>query len=204
MKIRIMTHEDERKWDDYVTSCTLSSAYHQTGWKRVIEKTFGHKTYYLLSEDKCLKVNGIFPLVQLKSFLFGNFLVSMPYFNYGGICASEAEVYNLLLEEAIHVARALNVDHIELREDRPVDVSLPCKSSKVGMRLELPAAADVLWKSFSSNLRNKVKRPQRDGMFAKIGRLEELNSFYDVFSKISWKSFQSRLGSVRSIRMLSR
>ena len=56
------------------------------------------------------------------------------------------------------------------------------KSSKVSMRLELPSDADGLWKSFSAKLRNQINRPIKEGMTVRIGGLEELPGFYEVFS----------------------
>ena len=48
----------------------------------VIEKTYGHKAYYLTAiknELSADKIVGILPLVHLKHFLFGNNLISMPF-----------------------------------------------------------------------------------------------------------------------------
>ena len=182
MKIRLMEIGEEARWDDYVRNCLLSNAYHQSPWRKVVENTFGHKTYYLFSEDEQQNITGILPLIRMKSILFGSFLVSMPYFNYGGPCSESAEVYRLLVDEAIHLAKIDNLQHVELREDRLVDIGLPFKTAKVSMRLDLPCDATVLWESFSPNLRNKIRRPQREKMLAKIGRVEELESFYEVFS----------------------
>jgi FemAB-related protein (PEP-CTERM system-associated) len=50
------------------------------------------------------------------------------------------------------------------------------------MRLDLPVSADVLWKSFPSKLRSQIRVPMKAGMTAKIGIVEELESFYEVFS----------------------
>jgi len=152
------------------------------GWKDVIEKTFGHKTYYLLAEDDESEIAGILPLVQLSSVFFGNFMVSVPYFNYGGLCSSNAEVRQELLREAIRIAEDAKAQHIELRHSHKFDNGMPEKTSKVSMILELPIQEDDLWKAFSSKLRSQVRRPEKEGMYSRVGREEELNSFYQVFS----------------------
>jgi FemAB-related protein (PEP-CTERM system-associated) len=50
------------------------------------------------------------------------------------------------------------------------------------MRLDLPSSHEELWKSFPSKLRSQIKVPQKNGMVARVGRAEELDGFYRVFS----------------------
>lgn len=181
-QIRLYERLDEESWNRYVERSGEASPYHQAGWKNVIERSFGHHTYYLLSQDSQRTLVGILPLVQLKSLLFGNFMVSLPYLNYGGICADRPDVYHELLQEAIRIAHRQNAAHIELRETRSVHNGLAVKTSKVTMRLDLPDTADDLWKMFSHKLRSQIKRPQKAGITARIGRENELDAFYAVFS----------------------
>ncbi len=159
-----------------------ASCYHLIDWKSVIEKTFQHKTYYLLSEDLQGRINGILPLVQLKSLLFGNYGVSLPFFNYGGVCADDSTIRDKLLNEAANIARSQKMKHVELRHVRNSENGLAVKTSKVSMRLTLPNSSESLWNSFPSKLRSQVKRPTKEGMHTKVGKQEKLNSFYSVFS----------------------
>lgn len=182
MTIRLFENDDKKRWDEFVKRVDGTAHYHYSGWKTVIEKSFGHKTYYLLSEDEWNNIDGILPMVHLKSRLFGSFLVSLPYFNYGGICAERAEVGPRLLQEAIHIGERENVEHIELREVRELNGPLSIKRSKVVMNLRLPSRAEDLWGSFSSKLRSQIRRPQKEGLIARIGREDELDGFYEVFS----------------------
>lgn len=182
MTIRLFTEKDRNPWNTYVMNSEEASCYHLIEWKDVIEKTFGHKTYYLLSEDHEGKINGILPIVNLKSLLFGNYGVSLPFFNYGGLCATDNTVRGELLNEAANIARSHNMKHLELRHVQNAENGLPVKKSKVSMRLSLPDKPEILWKGFPSKLRSQVKRPTKEGMYSKLGRNEELQSFYSVFS----------------------
>ena len=51
------------------------------------------------------------------------------------------------------------------------------------MILELPDTSDKLWNSFDSKLRSQIKKPMKEGMAVETGGIEQLNNFYDVFSK---------------------
>jgi FemAB-related protein (PEP-CTERM system-associated) len=182
ISVRIFKEEDRKEWDSYVMRASGSTCYHLIGWKDVVENSFGRKPFYLIEEDGENGIIGILPLVHLKSPFFGNFMVSLPYFNYGGICADNEEISEQLLKQAISMAINKNAHHIELRHTQNTCNGLPAKMTKVSMRLELPEKSDELWNSFPSKLRSQIRKPIKEGMYSKLGKREELNSFYKVFS----------------------
>lgn len=180
--VRRFVRGDESRWDTFVECSPGSHGYHRVGWKAVIEGCFGHKTYYLCSTDGQDNLNGVLPLVRLKSRLFGDFLVSLPYFNYGGPCADTSPVALALVEAAVRTAREERVEYVELRLTQPEGFGLAVRTSKVSMRLELPDEAPSLWSSFPAKLRSQINRPVKEGMIARVGTHEELDAFYDVFA----------------------
>jgi FemAB-related protein (PEP-CTERM system-associated) len=182
-----VSHEsiDEARWDDYANRAAGSTLYHLYGWRLVIERTFGHRCFYLHAVDDSQALVGVLPLVQLHSRMFGNMLVSLPFFNYGGICAESDAVRSALLESAIGLATERRADFVEIRHEddhQRWQAGLPRKTSKVSMRLELPDSAGDLWKALGSKLRSQVQRPRKEGMTAVVGGDELLDDFYDVFS----------------------
>jgi len=183
MTIKLSDEINNLVINDFIYGNCNSNLYHDYRWGKIIEECFGHKYNILFSENKEGKVNGVLPLVHMKSFSFGNFFVSMPFFNYGGVCAEDDSTQNLLIEEAIRIAKDRKVHHIEFRQEKSLNNGFPEKTSKVSMRLDLPGSSDDLWKSFPSKMRNKIKVPQKAGMIARIGGIDELESFYDVFSE---------------------
>lgn len=183
MEVRSFRDTDEVRWDEYVRTSPTSTCYHLVGWKSVIEESFGHKTFYKFCQDEDGRITGIAPIVHLKSWLFGSFMVSLPYFNYGGICAEDQESYNLLLKETTTLAARERAQHIEFREHRLIQNGLQRKESKVAMVLPLPESATELWNSLGSKLRSQVKRPEREGIYTRIGQEELVDPFYEVFSE---------------------
>jgi len=183
MRIALYQPHDLPRWEAYVNNAPASTHYHKIGWKRVIEETFGHRTHYWYAEDRSGNIRGVLPAVHLKSFLFGNFMVSLPYFNSCGICTEEESIAAALLEEAVQWARQEKMSHIELRQDAPLNIGLPRKTAKVSMRLALPSSADELVRTFDAKLRSQIRKPGKEGMISKIGRADELDSFYAVFSE---------------------
>ena len=174
---------DEARIDRYVIISDITNTYHDVRWGRIAEGCFGHKYYVLLSENADGVIDGILPFVHIKSWSFGNFMVSMPYFNYGGVCANDESTQERLIDEAVRMAKDLKVQHIEFRQEVSLNNGFPEKTHKVSMRLRLPDSPDELLKSFPSKLRSQIKVPQKAGLTVRIGRMEELESFYTVFSR---------------------
>lgn len=121
------------------------------------------------------------PLFRLRSRLFGHHLVSVPFMNYGGPCGTDV-AREALVAWAMDEARRSRVDSLLLRTRSVVPGAFPRSTSKVTVVLPLRDTADEMWlKAFDAKFRNKVKRPQRDGMTTRFGS-EHLDGFYEVFA----------------------
>ena len=180
VQISRLTEKHHESWDEYVKT-KQASIYHDSRWAALIKKVFGHDSYYLMATEN-EKVVGVLPLVQLKSFMFGNFLVSMPYFNYGGIVADTDKISSLLLQSAHDLYKELNCSHIEMRFNAKQATHLPERTDKVTMLLELPDKDEILWQAIGSKRRAQVKRPIREGVEFLTGRVELVDDFYSVFA----------------------
>jgi serine/alanine adding enzyme len=168
-------------WNDYVESNPAASLYHRAEWRELIKKTFGHECcHFYATVNK--QVVGVLPLVRLKSTLFGDFMVSMPYFNYGGAIANNLVIEQKLMDAANNHANSIGTGHVEYRDDI-VRSSLPARTDKVNMLLSLPDTEDDLWNTFSSKLRSQIKRAQREEAQVNSGGAERLADFYTVFAR---------------------
>lgn len=173
---------DENLWEQFVKSDSRSNGYHLLAWRDVVEKSFGHRTLYLMAKNEQGDVQGVLPLVFTKSPLFGKYFTSMAFFNYGGVLASGAPATEALLNAAAAAAKHDAAGYVELRQSEPLQTGWPVREKKVSMRLPLPADYESLLKSFSSKLRSQVRRAQKEGMTARVGGAELLDDFYEVFA----------------------
>ena len=197
--IKPYTTDDRLAWDQYVENHDHGTLYHLSGWKNIIEKTYGHKTYYLIAKESSnYSINsivGLLPLVHLKHFLFVNSLISMPFFDHGGILADNEEIEKTLLQETIKLKQQLKIKAIALRHIQPLSwfnnsnstklfdsITYKTHNQKVRMLLDLPESCEILMKSFKSKLRSQIRKPQKEGLTSKIGAIELLDDFYKVFS----------------------
>jgi serine/alanine adding enzyme len=81
-EILISEQVGQQEWDAFVAAHPEATGYHQWAWRGVFEAAFGHETCYLAARRQNTLV-GILPLVAFRSWLFGRFMVSLPFVNYG-------------------------------------------------------------------------------------------------------------------------
>jgi serine/alanine adding enzyme len=93
--------------------------------------------------------------------VFGNFLVSLPYFNYGGLLTTQDIWVEPLLQQAILLGRQLGARHVELRHLRQYYPHLPVRTEKVSMWLSLPTTAEKLFAGFPAKLRSQVRKGKK-------------------------------------------
>jgi len=166
-------------WDGFVRQCDGWTHMHLWGWRGVLERTFGHACPYLLARSDG-EVRGVLPLVAVRSRVFGKFLVSMPFLNYGGPLG-EPEAIERLVQEASDRARRTHVDLLELRNRTPLTIPLPDSGRKITVTMPLtPGDPEQLWSRFSSKFRNKLKRARREGVDIRFGP-DQIPGFYRVF-----------------------
>src|ERR1051325_7374176 len=148
-------------WDPYVAAHCYGTGCHLLAWRQLVENVFGHRTFYLSAKDGAGRICGVLPLVFLSSRIFGRFLVSLPFVNYGGVLASDSASERALLERAERIARQVGAGHIELRHGAEIGLKWIDRQHNVSMRLALPADSATLAKNFPAKLRSQIRRSRR-------------------------------------------
>jgi FemAB-related protein (PEP-CTERM system-associated) len=153
-------------------------------WLSVLAEGLRHTAYCIeaVEDDRTC---GMLPLADVRSLLFGRFLVSLPYLNSAGVLADNPAVACRLIDRAVALADELKVRYLELRHEQPVEHPALGErmTGKVHMRLALPARADQLWEGLPGKVRNQVRKGQKCGLTVAWGGVELLADFYAVFSR---------------------
>lgn len=170
------------EWDEFVRGQSGWTHFHLHGWRQVMKGALGHQCIYLAARNESGGLSGVLPLVRVRSVVFGHFLVSMPFLNYGGPLGDDESV-RALVAHAGDVARRDGVKLLELRSSTTLPIELPVSHRKITVLLDLPDDdADVLWKRFDAKVRSQVRRPQKEGVTVRFGP-EQVEPFFEVFSK---------------------
>jgi FemAB-related protein (PEP-CTERM system-associated) len=102
------------RWDAFVLAHPQATFFHRSGWMRVIRRVFGHPCYFLYAERDG-QIEGVLPLAEVKSRLFGHAVTSLPFAVYGGVAALNDEAAAALEAEAETLARGQGAEHLEYR-----------------------------------------------------------------------------------------
>ena len=181
MSARIERIDDPgREWDDFVRNQAGWTHFHLARWKQVMESALGHECLYLGARGEDGGLKAVLPLVRVRSILFGHFIVSMPFFNYGGPLG-DPESVGELATHAVGRADGDSAKLLQLRSRYPLQLEMPVSHHKLTTLLDLPDSSDELWESFPSKLRTKVRRPQKDGVNVRFGP-GEVEPFFRIFS----------------------
>ncbi len=177
--IKTLDDSSIQQWDEFVENSSSATFFHKAGWKEVIEKAFGHKTYFLYTEEQG-KITGILPLVHIKSFLFGNSLSSCAFCVYGGIVANNKETYDQLDQKACELAEELGVDHLEMRNQTQLTPSRPHKELYVTFRKELAEDEEKNMLAIPRKQRAVIRKGIKAGLVSEID--SEIDRFYQAYS----------------------
>ena len=170
---------DADGWNDLLGSMEGATFCHLHGWRAVMEEALGHETFWWVARNEGGTAEGLLPLVRVRSRLFGHYLVSMPFLNYGGPVGTEP-ARRALARRATDLARELGVDLLELRARS--DLETGENRRKVTVLKSLPDSRDELWEDgLRSKVRSQVRRPMKEGMEVRFGP-DRLDAFYRVFS----------------------
>lgn len=176
---------NDEAWNGFVAASPRASFYHRAEWRGINEREFGHRTCYLAAENSS-GVVGVFPLVQLKSRLFGNIACSLPFVNFGGPCGESEDIERALLESAARVADEWAVDYLEIRSTRPLGDRYPCSTHKVSMTVDLASDPEAIFGAFKGDHRKDIRRAYKYGFTARFGTLDLVDDFYAILSE-SWR-----------------
>jgi len=171
------------RWNALTQQLGERSPSRRLEWLRILQEGLAHRP--ILLEAKCKgKTVGMLPLALLDTFLFGKFLVALPYLNVGGVAATDESTAQQLIDAAVELSDQLNVRHLELRHESviPHTAFNHQLTEKVHMRVALPLSADELWKAIGPKVRNQVRKAEKEGLEVVWGRGEVLREFYTVYS----------------------
>jgi FemAB-related protein (PEP-CTERM system-associated) len=165
------------RWDVFVLSCPEATFFHRAGWQRIMEQVFGHRTHFLYAERDG-EIQGVLSLAHVKSILFGNALVSLPFTVYGGVAAANAEAATALEAQAQDIARRLGVDHLELRNTVARHPDWPTQQLYVTFRKEISSDPEANMLAIPRKQRAMVRKGIKNGL------VSEIDSAADRFFKL--------------------
>jgi len=183
LHIRELDDTTRAAWDRFVDTCPDATFCHRAGWKPVIERSFGHKTHFLYAEADGV-IQGVLPLVRIKSPLFGHRLVSNAFCVYGGPAAVSDAAREALDRAALDLTARYDVDYLEYRTMHPPardDGWVTQSDVYATFRKPLYPDPERNMLAVPSKQRNTIRKGMKSGAKAVVE--PDAARFYEVFAE---------------------
>lgn len=170
LQIKRLTAQDAalaRRWDEFVLACPQATFFHRAGWLRMVEQVFKHQGFFLYAERDG-QIEGVLPLAQVKSMLFGHSLVALPFAVYGGVAALNDEAAAALEQEAQAIAQRLGAEHLEFRNIAPRHADWPKQDLYVTFRKEILPEEEANMLAIPRKARASVRKGIKNNLVSHI------------------------------------
>ena len=155
------------RWEAFVAVSPAATFFHRAGWQPLLREVFGHRTFFLYAERDGA-IEGLLPLAQVKSRLFGNSLAALPFAVYGGVVAATPEAAAALEAEAERIALELGVAHLEYRNLDVRHADWPAQDLYVTFRKEILPEDEANMNAIPRKQRAMVRKSIKNGLRAEI------------------------------------
>jgi FemAB-related protein (PEP-CTERM system-associated) len=168
------------RWDAFVLACPQATFFHRSGWLRVIEGVFGHRGFFLYAERDGV-IEGVLPLAEVKSRLFGHSVTSLPFAVYGGVAALNDGAAAALEAEAERIARGQGAEHLEYRNLGPTrHADWPRQDLYVTFRKEILPDEEANMLAIPRKQRAMVRKGIKNELRAEIDA--NVDRFFDLYA----------------------
>lgn len=178
--VRAAVDGDQERWDAFVAQSAEGTFFHRFGWRRVVGTGLSHKTWFLLAE-RGGAVEGVLPLAEVRSMLFGRRLVSLPGCVYGGVLAANDAARAMLTQAACELAKQLAVDALELRNRIPQELHWPRSDLYVTFRKEISGDIGANMKAIPRKQRAMVRKGIDGGLQSRL--VDDIERFFRIYAK---------------------
>ncbi len=177
-QVTIAREADERDWQAWIEGFPQATIFHDWAWRGLLASAFGHRPHYLLAR-RAGRVVGVLPLAQVKTWLFGHALVSLPFCPYAGPLGEDREVLDALDRNADALARKLGVEHLEYRSLGESHRGWPTQDLYVVFRKPIGADHDANMNAIPRKQRAMVRKGIKAQLTSAPG---DLDTFFTLFS----------------------
>ena len=190
-RVAVMDSCQDSLVKSFLGGCDRATIYHSPEWRDVIVSTYGYQPTYLGYLDGS-NLQGILPLMHVKSWLTGRRLVSLPFANTCGPLGSPNAV-GALIDRALDLRAETGAKVLEVRTQVNLNPITDQRFAHLGYFItsivDLDSNPDRVWTNFKDrNVRTEVRQASKKGIEVRLGGDEgDLRQFYRLFSSLRLK-----------------
>ena len=160
-------------WDSMVEDFGNASVFHRSGWAQVLQRTYGHKPYYVRrSEGE--RDRALVPLMEVRSLFTGRRGVCVPFADTCDALNGTRGLFAAVCE----LGRSCGWKHIELRGGSIIPREAPHSASYLQHWLDLSDGTEKVAARFAPSVRRALRKAKANGLTVETGDSAELMRSY--------------------------
>ncbi len=193
LTVERLAESDKSVWNEWLSTNADACVYHLWEWGDVLCRTYGYTRYYVVAKDR-ENIVGAFPLLYVKSLIFGKRLISLPFVEYAGplltlgLRSSKAQrILTHLMEYTTNLKNTLKADYVEVRQPPRLPSSLLPSVGftpvhrHVTFRIDLTKDESELWTGLKKKARNSLRKAVKAGVEIDEVDADGLKPYYDLY-----------------------
>jgi lipid II:glycine glycyltransferase (peptidoglycan interpeptide bridge formation enzyme) len=206
MNITIASDTDAQIWDDIIINSNEGTLFHTWKWLKIIEKHISNKKFFRSYEGKLYplivwegeEIIGIMPVffhetVFIKMAASPPLSVEVPYLGPVmkqkiGIKSYKKQIVFYEFQKKIHdfLKNTLKANYIRINTSPGMVNPYPFMWSNYSIKPECNSVIDLrlgkktIWENFSHNVRNSIKRANKNGIIVTTGLKDDVESIYNL------------------------
>lgn len=187
-EVTVIDPVKDSRWDEFVKRHPCGWICHLSGWKKVLEESFPHlKGHFLALINREGEIKAGLPIYEIRSWLTGNRLVSIPFATLSDPLVSSSEELKSLLDFAKNLSNDLKIPNIEIRTTNSYKFLEDSNFFKINYYkihyINLNSNLNNLWNSLHRKaVRQEIKRASKSNLKIKCAETEEdLIIFYNLY-----------------------
>ncbi len=180
--------ERDEEWDRFVRSHPDGWITHLSGWRRTLEKSYPHiKGHQIALLDQDHHIQACLPIYEVRSWLTGNRLVSVPFATLGDPLITTAHDFELLYSEVDVLSKRLSIPRKEIKTLNTANLikteALSCSRHFVHHVLELDEPDKMKKKFHYKSVTYEINKAAKHHLELLAAKDEEdLKTFYRLYS----------------------
>jgi hypothetical protein len=194
IKLKYLSENKYSEWHYFLSSLLKPTVFHTIYWKKHIERTFNYTPFYIYASDGS-EIVAVAPFFLVKSIVFGNRIISLPFTDNGGFCFKDTisfddleEFFLLLFSELQGIVRKFSIKYIEIRGwSRYYDSFLPdfnkfIITPFVNFKLDLKLGHELLFQKYRRNIRRHLSQDKGNIIIRECSNISELKEIFRIYS----------------------
>jgi hypothetical protein len=189
MRLYRIDPTSDARWAELVQKHPKASVFHTVGWLKALRRTYGYQPMVFTTSPPTGELRNGLAFCDVKSWLTGRRLVSLPFSDHCEPLLDSAEDLNFLIR---YLQATLDRREWKYLEIRPIEWNFHETGDGIGLlpattyylhTLDLRPDLNEVFRSLDKDcVQRRIERAQRAGLVERCGRSEDLlKEFYPLF-----------------------